>query len=264
MMRGKSSVVANISAMALDQDPVIEIKDVIDLICIFQARTQALAEDFNFFKNELKANCPGLKRLEHEVMFLCIDMDALHKDLICVNHSFFSRVIKQHGKQLSRVDKNPTFNSGNTRNFMNDDIYRLSPEQLRKMAQEDSQEALEEREKLKSNRGLPSSNHDMIREKWRESFLKETEEYIGKISKLRDVFAHRTWQLPRREESYIVDLNRISEVLRCTDQLLKIYKDRFQVILSYCNSESYESGSYSYDSLSRIREAYKYLKKSHD
>lgn len=247
--------------MALDQDLITEIKDVIDLICIFQARTQALAEDFNFFKNELKANCPGLKRLEHEVMFLCIDMDALHKDLICANHSFFARVILQHGEQLSKVDKNPTFDNYNTENFMNDDVYRLSSDQLRKMAQEDSQEAWKERRKLKDDCGLPSKTHEMIRKDWHEPFLKETKNYIDEISTLRDVFAHRTWQLPRREEAYIVDLNRISKILKCTDQLLKIYKDRFHVILGYCNSESYESGSYSYDSLSRIREAYKYLKK---
>jgi hypothetical protein len=264
MIFRKSSTFAAISSMALDQYLVTEIKDVIDLICIFQARAQALVEDFNFFKNELKANCPGLKRLEHEVMFLCIDMDALHKGLICENRSFYSRVILLHGEQLSKVDKNSTFDTCNTRNFMNDDAYCLSLEELQEMAKESSQETLQARKNLKKESGVPSKNHKMISEEWRESFLKQTEDYISKISALRDVFAHRTWELPRFQESYMVDLKRISEILECSDQLLKIYKDRFQVILGYCNSESYESGSYSYDSLSRIREAHKYLKKTHD
>lgn len=262
MMLGKSSAFAKISAMALDRDLVTEIKDVIDLICIFNARTQALAEDFNFFKNEPKANRFGLKRLEHEVMFLCIDVDSLHKNIICENRSFYSRVILLCGGQLSKVDENPTFDN-NTRNFMSDDIYRLSSEQLQEIEKQDSQKALQERKKLKKECGVPSKNHEMIREEWRKSFLDEIEECIDKISTLRDVFAHRTWQFPRCEEAYVVDLKRISEILECVDRLLKIYKDRFQIILGYSDSESYESGSYLYDSLSRLREAYKYRKKTH-
>lgn len=248
--------------MALDENLVAEIKDMIDLICIFQVRSQSLIDDFDFFRNELKLICPGLKRLEHEAMFLCIDMDALHKEILSESNSFYSKIILNHGRQLSKVDKDSTFDISNIRNFMEEDDYQLTLEQIEELALESNSDALKARKKLKAERGLPSQNHIEIHQVWHQSFLDETKEYVNRIEKMRDNFAHRKWKFPRRKEAYTVDLESISEILECTNEVLKIYKNRFQEMLGYANSESYESSSYSYDSLSRLKEAYKYLKKS--
>ena len=104
--------------MNTNQKVFREIKSVICVISLLQSREKAFSKELEFLNRrwqkvskevntrKQKLFATALKRLEHEVMFLCIETYSLHQG-IEKKKSLYKKVIQQHGVILSKVDKTP-------------------------------------------------------------------------------------------------------------------------------------------------------------
>ena len=200
--------------MDMSEEVFEEIKNVMNVISMLQLREKTFRKELEFFNQNYKTTdrqCAvllyimALKRLEHEVEFLCIDTYSLHQG-IEKKKSLYSKVIKQNGKLLSKIDKTPsernTFTSLGT--IGSDGIKRpFSSEEENDFIEQFEQEAYNSRKELRNNSGITSHKHDDLDE-WINKIIDD--ETLSQLAQYRKEFAHRLdslenskRELPNRE-----------------------------------------------------------------
>lgn len=238
-----------------------EIKSVIDVISILQSRENALREELEFFKQKWKDisepahKIPFVgasKRLEHEAMFLCIEVYSLYKG-IAKQRSLYSKVIKQNGKLLSKIDKTPR--DENTYEWLDiicsDGKKDFTNKEKNDFMQKLNEEAYRSRKKIRDNSGITSSNHDEIGKLLNQVLDKDTLKSLGDY---RDKFAHRLDSLENLKlELKPSDPNSVAQVLDVVSTVLNTYMRWLQGVLVYTKSEQRIGITFEYDSLSRLK-----------
>jgi hypothetical protein len=270
----------------MDKPVLKDIKAVLCVISLFEARVSAFKKELDFFRarkaeisekaniytpptairfpddfdlaeecRNLEAKSLGfaLKRLDHEVMFLCIEAYALHEG-ISKQKSLISKVIKQHGKQLSKVDKQPSFNQDNiifTKIIEDDGEREFAAEEKKHLQGMANKLAFQKRKELRDSHGITSAKHEQI-EAWLEHNLDR--ESINTLAGYRDDFAHRLSEFGKiRNELKISSPDSIEKRLSTVSKVLNFYKEKLQPILGYTHSIHYQGiRGFKYDSLSRL------------
>jgi hypothetical protein len=143
-------------------EAIQQIKKTIDVLSFFEMRNKKLREELDFFKG-LDNNLMHIGawiRLNHEVMYLCVDAYSLHQG-ISLKKSLYERIIKNNGSILSKVDK--------TEHYKAEDIMHLgyfTPSGKREATYEEKvavakyidQEELQARKSLQQSSGIANSN----------------------------------------------------------------------------------------------------------
>ena len=261
----------------MNESLIKEIKQVIDVICLLQARESKFREELDFFdvswnqeEDFLKGTSlrppegfdsksierlyllEALRRLDHEVMFLCIDVYSLYQG-VQKKKSLYARVIKNCGQALMKVDEGTIdpdtvtdigiLTSGGWR--------ESSDEEKKERLQSLSKEELRSRNEMRDNVGPKSYRHPEMDE-WMGSFSEL--ETVSKLEQYRKKFAHRLDSLDNLKEELMVNSsNSIRDMLNTTYDLLNSYKSRFQDILGYTTSNCYEGIETEYISLSQMK-----------
>lgn len=260
--------------MNTNQKVYREIKSVICVISLLQSREKAFRNELNFFNRrwqevskevntmKLKLFVTALKRLEHEMMFLCIETYSLHQG-IEKKKSLYKKVIQQHGEILSKVDKTPinrdniefigiVESDGKQRDATNDEedeFYELFNEK-----------AIKSREELRNNYGISSKKHEDI-EEWLEQL--PNKDVIDQLEIYRDDFAHRLDSLDKlKRELEPPNPQQIEKMINTVSTVLEIYKNCLQKIIVYTTSEPFLGRKLIYDSLSRLKEREHWKKRS--
>jgi hypothetical protein len=247
-----------------------EIKDVINVISILQSREETLRHELDFFNQRWEDASKetrrvlyigAAKRLEHEAMFLCIEVDSLHKG-IEKKSSLYSKVIKRNGKLLSRVDKTPmsedsimwigVINSG-------EEIQEFSAEEKIHFTKGINERAYTSRKEVRDAYGITSHKHDEL-DDW-VSQLSDSD-VLSRLADYRDKFAHRLDSLEKlKSELAPVSIVEVKQMLDVVSSVLNIYKSWLEKILLYTTSELHMGvTNFMYDSLSRLELAERYIK----
>jgi len=252
----------NDGVVDMNEEVFQEIRSVITTISILQSRESAFRQELDFFnqswKDASEEACRILfigafKRLEHEVMFLCIEVYSLHRG-IAKQSSLRSKVITQNGKLLSKVDKTPgDENSYQCLGIIGSHGKRdCTTEEKNDMIQEMQKEECKNRKEIKDDFGITSHRHDEINE-WFNQVLDE--DILSTLHNYRDKFAHRLDNLENLKlEQNIGSPDNVEKILDVVSTVLDKYKRCFQDILGYTRSESFTGfDHFEYDSLSRLK-----------
>lgn len=261
----------------MDKSLTNEIKQVIDVICLLQARESKFREELNFFEaswnrkdDVLKRTIltfpenfdpmsikrtyllEALRRLDHEVMFLCIDVYSLYQG-VQKKKSLYSKIIKDHSKAFMKVDKGAV-TLGTVIDlgvFTSSGWRESSEEEKEEYFKSFSEESLRSRKEMRDSVGPESHRHPEM-DKWMESFSESGT--VLKLSKYRKKFAHRLDSLDNlKEELKVNSPDSIKDMLNAVRDLLNGYKSRFQDILGYTTSDYYEGIVTEYISLSQMK-----------
>lgn len=245
----------------MSEEAIREIKDVITILLIFKARNKKLSEELRFLKyNWEKARKNSIflgaaKRLEHEVMFLCIEAYSLHQG-IEKKRSLYSKIIKQNGKSLSKVDKS----SAEKNSFIwlgiesEDKALDFTSEEKESLMKAWNERAYNERQKVRDGFGIASQNHDDLDE-WLSHILDD--DTLLKLGSYRDRFAHRLDSLKNlKMELKAIHPDGLAEILSTVEIVLDAYICCFRKMILYTTSEHFSGMSnFCYESLSRIMSA---------
>jgi hypothetical protein len=240
------------------EEPILaEVKDVINVITIFQPRVAALRKDLQFLLEnaDKPIGIGALKRLEHEVMFLCIDAYSLHQG-ISKKRSLYSKIIKQNTKTFLKVDRRPTHDSTNVIHLgyaEEGGIRKATPDEVENLVKASNQEAVSSRNALQKEVGIQSQKSSEM-DDWINSVVDE--DILAKLSEYRTRFAHRLDSLDNlKQELEVHHPQSLQEMLSVVAVVLEQYKSCFQKILKYTTSIYYAGSSgFEYDSLARIRQ----------
>ncbi|TVQ41950.1 MAG: hypothetical protein EA365_16295 [Gloeocapsa sp. DLM2.Bin57] len=212
----------------------------------------AYAPDANYIK-EQRSFFEGLRRLDHEVMFLCIDTYSLYEG-IQKQKSLITKTIKNNGKVLSEVSKvDDTIicagiidENGNKR--------KPNPEEEKFIAEKVREDLFNKRKKARDTYGITSPKHEDI-EKWNQSILdKDT---LEQLENYRNEFSHRLNTLERIKIEADINNNKfhtIKDRLILVKTLLDKYQLHFKSILLSTKAEYHLPAMIGYDSLSRIKQ----------
>ncbi|MGB0560395.1 MAG: hypothetical protein ACPGVO_01145 [Spirulinaceae cyanobacterium] len=245
-----------------------EIQDVINVLKAYKVRAKELekdleiAEDLKDFRSDLIGS---FKRLEHEIMFLCIDMVGLYK-AIRKKKSLYSKVIAQNGATLSKVNRSKIsedhfiFIDGNDAEAFLDEDIEDDGCQLINWTQEDKQESIQKfeeevyshRKQIRDKFGLTSSNQSNI-EQWMDEITdKKT---LARIEDYRNNYAHRLDDLSKlkSEFEHLISIEGMRRILNDISMVLLDYEERFQKILLYtCSDQFLGIDGFEYRSFSEI------------
>lgn len=231
---------------------VSKLKTTIDIISLFESRIETFQEELDFFitqweilnKNGDDADFQkqsdyfslllftGLRRLDHEVMFLCIDAYALHES-IYKKKSLYEKYIADLGKLILSIDKTPLDSS--TYIFPSE-----WDEEMRKdFINSDSKLEIQGRKKFRDAQGItanPRDNLGKVLDRWKESLV--TPESIEKLALYRKEFAHRVDEVDKHEIALSTSSSdAIQEKLDCISTVLGKYKTGLQALLSHLTLE---------------------------
>lgn len=177
--------------------------------------------------------------------------------------SLYSKVIKQNGKLLSKIDKTPR--DRNTFTFLytigSDGIKRLfSSEEENNFIEQFEQKAYNSRKELRNNSGITSHKHDDLDE-WINKIIDD--ETLSQLDRYRNEFAHRLDSLENlKRELQIRQPQSIEQMLNIVSKVLVKYNECFQTILGYTKSQHYLGVKrLKYDSLSRLKLANSIIKR---
>jgi hypothetical protein len=234
-----------------------QIKKTIDVLSFFERRNKKLREELDFFKevdNNLR-HVGAWIRLNHEVMYLCVDAYSLHQG-ISLKKSLYKRIIRNNGSIFSKVDK--------TEHHKAEDIIHLgcftpsgkreaTYEEKVEVAQNINQEELQARKSLKQSSGITSSK-DCDLDQWLESI--QDEDLVQELNNFRQKFAHRLDSLDNIDrELKLPSCEDMDQRLSVVFKVIENYKRRLQYILCYTTSDDYEGFvGIEYDSISRLKQ----------
>ncbi|NJL40764.1 MAG: hypothetical protein HC899_31515 [Leptolyngbyaceae cyanobacterium SM1_4_3] len=241
-----------------------EIKNTIMVICLLQSREETFKRELEFFNEKWGEICQktspvkrqlygaALKRLEHEVMFLCIETYSLHEG-ISKKESLYTKEIKQKGRRLSKIDNSPI-----DRNSVIDlgiissegEMQRHTSEDMKAVMKHLNQKALAEKQNLKDTIGIKSYNHCELDE-WKDQLLDK--KLLTDLHTYRKDFAHRLNSLENlKKELALANSKNIEKALNVVSKVLSRYKQYLRGILFYTTSESYDGNPLPYESLAKI------------
>ena len=184
-------------------------------------------EEFDPIKIKRSYLFKALRRLDHEVMFLCIDVYSLYEG-VQKKKSFYAREIKQHGKYLTKVDKSLIApDTVNDSGISSSSGWReSSDEEKEEHRQFYSEEALRSWEEMRDNFGPKYHRHSEMDE-WKDSWLDSG--IVAKLQQYRKKFAYRLDSLDNfKEELKVNRQDSIKDMLNTVRDLLNRYKSRFQ------------------------------------
>lgn len=240
-----------------------EIKNVMSVISMLQLREKTFREELEFFNLKWEKESQesaksfyfmALKRLEHEVGFLCIDTYSLYQG-IENKKSLYSKIVKDNGRLLSKIDKTPS--NRNTFKFLgicqsNGKMRPFTLEEENNFINQVEEEAYKSRERLKRDSGITSYKHNDLDE-WKNTILDR--KILSELTKYRQEFAHRLDSLDNlKQELEVIKPQCIEKMLDIVSELLNSYYKCFQNILGYTKSQDYLGvQGLKYDSLSRLK-----------
>jgi hypothetical protein len=239
-------------------DEIIEqIKKTIDVLSFFEMRNKKLREELDFFK-ELDNNMIHVGawiRLNHEVMYLCVDAYSLHQG-ISLKKSLYKRIIRNNGSILSKVDKTEHYKAEDIIHlgcFTSSEKREATDKEKIEAAKYTNQEGLQARKSLQQSSGITSSS-DCDLDQWLESI--QDKELVQKLHDFRQEFAHRLDSLDNMDrELTLPAYEDIDQRLSVVSKVLGNYKQRLLDILVYATSVHH--GGYAgieYDSISRLKQ----------
>jgi hypothetical protein len=238
-----------------------EIKSVITTISILKSREKTFREELDFFNqksNLQKDPCAmlyfgGLKRLEHEVGFLCIDTYSLHEG-IAKKRSLYARVIKNNGKTLSKVYK-PNINDVRENYDISMVDRPCTEEEKNTFIKMREKENYELRKQSRDLVGITSSEHSNIDERANQIL---DERVLSELENYRNEFAHRLDSLDNLKRELPCRKPKPKCIQKMLDVVLKVlteHEQDLQNILSHTNCPVYlAKPNFHYDSLSRLKQ----------
>jgi len=267
----------------MDKSLIKELEQVIDVISLFQIRESKFREELDFFNHDWNENVDSIKvenlilpedyspekikklhllsalrRLDHEVMFLCIDVYSLYEG-VQKQRSLYSRVMKNSGKSLRKVDQT----EGSSDTLIDLGIFGSGGWQESSEKEKDEHLKIRNEERLESRKRLrdhtaPQSHQHAEMDQWIDSLLNPV--IVSNLHDYRKKFAHRLDTLDNlKEEMRVNHPKDIQDRLDTVNNLLSIYKSFFQDIIGYMTSVYYEGiKGIDYPSLSQIQERRKF------
>ncbi len=236
------------------------IKKVAYVISLILKRQSALQGDLDQIITLWKAGkrtpytLGGMIRLNHEIMFLCIDTYSLHKGME-MKKSLYSKLLEQEGRELSKVDKSPIdksmiFDLGV---IVNDagNITLTDLNAHKKYIDLTNKEMVKSRKELQEKEGIISKNKEDIKAWWER--VKPRPETIKVLSKKRDDYAHRLDSLDNIEGEIMPSQKifiEMQESLSCVREVLTSYDKVLKNILTYTLSIEVLGAKLVYTSLS--------------
>lgn len=262
----------------MNEHLINELKQVINVISLLQIRVSKFSEELYFFsqswaaakepvqveglifpegysaehikRSHLRA---ALRRLDHEVMFLCVDVYSLYEG-VQKKKSLYATILKNQSKSLVKVAP---------RQLSPDRVIDLGIDGIdgwRQQNEEEKEEHLKKQDKevlqsridLKSQYG-PKSHQHIDMDEWVNSLLDP--EAIEKLKCYRKRFAHRLDTLDNlKGELNISTPTEIEDRIDTVYNILSAYQSRFQKLLGYLASIYYEGWKgMEYISLSQIQ-----------
>ncbi|MFM2315391.1 MAG: hypothetical protein RLZZ04_4669 [Cyanobacteriota bacterium] len=255
----------------MNEEVFSEIKNAMRVISMLQLREKTFREELDFFNLKCKIVCKeysrslyagALRRLEHEVGFLCVDTYSLYQG-IKEKKSLYSKIIKQNGKLLSKTDKTPS--DRNNYEFLgcfnsDGEMRPFTIEEKNDLIEKMEEEAYKCKEALKKDSGITSHQHSDLDE-WINKVLDD--KILSQLEQYRKEFAHRLDSLDNlKRELEIRQPQDIQEMIDTVSVALNSYFKCFQNILNYAKSQHYLGvKGLEYDSLSRLKLADSILEK---
>ena len=247
----------------MDKLVVEELNKTIRVLSFLQIREKALREDLLFSLHNYSSVPEDdvswigpVKRLEHEILFLCVDAYSLHRG-ISKKKSLFSKVIKNKGKEFLKVDDSETwsFESINLRVISSEGTREGTSEEIADHLEASNKMAFEDRKALKEEVGLTSHQHSDM-DDWMEALVDKN--LMEKLNIYRKEGAHRFDSLDYLErELQIIRPEGLEARLDVVAEVLERYQSCLQKILIYTTSVAHEGISkcdLRYDSLLRIKQ----------
>ena len=242
----------------MDDSIVSELQDVINVICLLEAKENAFRQDLEYYfdnKERYRSWLGPLKRLEHEVMFLCIDTYSLYEG-ISKRKSLYAKIIKQCAKQFSQIDKEPTCTVNNTAHLgflEGDGFHNAGADEKFYLINALNEKAIQFRKDIKDRVGIISHKHSNM-DAWNIDLVDR--KAIETLGTYRNDFSHRLDSLSKlKQELTLRNPCRIGDMLDVISLVLAEYKTCFQDILSYTTLTHYAGMSgFRLDSISRIRQ----------
>lgn len=251
-----------------------EIKQVIDVISLLQARELRLRKELDFFNSSWNEESDllkqktlifpenfdpiavrrlylskALRRLDHEVMFLCIDVYSFYQG-VQKKKSLYAKIIKNYGKAFMKIDESEIISFIDLGVFESGSWRESSDEEKERYLQLLNEEALKARKELKNDFGPKSHNHFEM-DQWMGEFSES--ETVGRLAQYRKKFAHRLDTLDNLKEELMINTpDTIKDMLDDIREFLDRYRSRFHGILGYTTSEDHEGDGTDYISLSQM------------
>lgn len=201
----------------------------------------------------------NLKRLEHEIMFLCVDTYSFHQGM-SKQKSFFRNTIKNYGKEITKVDKRNLYNEENIilRMIDPDDksVKSLSKLYIKNSLKEINEDEIKLRSKVKEKVGIKSHTHHDIDNWIQEYFNEDNDTNIKKLSEYRDLFAHRLDSIEKLMTELKLRVYSSKELMAMLDVVkivLEKYKNKIKGIIVYMTSEKPIINGFKYESLDKIQ-----------
>ncbi|MBD2395842.1 hypothetical protein H6G11_16480 [Cyanobacterium aponinum FACHB-4101] len=248
----------------MNKDTVIkQFKETLSVISFFEIREKTLRQELEFYIDKsdyiYKFDKFSLKRLEHEIMFLSVDTYSLHQG-ISKKKSLYKNVIKNYGKEVTKVDKNNAWNEDNVI-FLgmidSDNKFprELTEKEIKESLEEMNYDDIQSRKKIKEKVGIKSHIHQDI-DKWiYENFHEDNDADIKNLSDYRKNFAHRLDSIERLVNE--LTINKPQELVKILDIVqivLQKYKDNLHDILVYMKSIKFiEIKNIQYNSMDKIK-----------
>ena len=237
-------------------DVIEDIKNTIDVISFFEIRNEKLKEELDFFKdldNPLM-HLGALIRLNHEVMYLCVDAYSLHQG-ISQKKSLYSKSIKNNAAKLSKVDKTeiPIENTVNLGKATSSGMQNTTSQEGMRIKRQIDKIALHARRELRDTRGIKSSSN-IDSDQWLENIQKKS--VVDQLQNYRTEFAHRLDSLENLgKELELPSYEDLDKRLKVISEILENYKSALKDILTYTTSNSDDGFvGIEYDSISRIKQ----------
>lgn len=245
----------------MDESIINELKMVQNIIEITRCRARALKDDVDYVVSnsnifsQLAGGLGAYKRLEHEVMFLCVDTYSLHEGL-SKRKSFYSKIIKHHGRQFTKIDKSQTVMRGTFIGIgvIGDEaIEEFNDEETDFLLDSLNKRALASRREAQRRVGISSHRHPEL-DQWIDSLIDKS--LIEKLASYRKEFAHRFDSLDnlKRELQNVSTVKRLNAMIDVVTEILESYSSCINNIFAYAASTQYEVSGFRYSSISAIRQ----------
>lgn len=250
---------------------VLALKKSVNIITLLECRVEEFNKELIFYMNqtqELNQSrslmeqeksvvsteellYSALRRLDHEIMFLCIETFSLYQGLL-EQKSLFSKFITAFGKDILSINKTPV--DRNFCIFIDDDNWE--EEEKKAFTEAEDKRYLEMRKEFRNAQGLKLDTQQKlgnVLELWKESFIEP--EIIQQLKTYRGEFAHRLDSFAKLDQEYTVtNPSSLQARINCVSYVLEQSKQKIQKLISHLSLEHYEgiTGFY-YDSMSRLK-----------
>ncbi|NJM76737.1 MAG: hypothetical protein HC852_14290 [Acaryochloridaceae cyanobacterium RU_4_10] len=238
-------------------EAIEQIKKTIDVLSFFEMRSKKLREELDFFQesDNNSMHIGALIRLNHEVMYLCVDAYSLHEG-ISKKKSLYSKIIKNNASTLSKVDKTEYSTAENIihlGHFASSGKREATHKEKVESAKEINRISFQSRKDIKEDSGITSSKHCDL-DQWLEGI--QDEESVRRLHDFRHDFAHRLDSLDNIvKELELPGYENIDQRLSVVSTVIEDYKRRLQNILVYTTSCCHEGFvGIEYDSISRLKQ----------